>query len=44
MKNIFESVDLNHLRIKNRLIRSATWENLAEQDGSIGNDTYNIYK
>ncbi len=43
MKNIFDAVDLNNLHLKNRLIRSATWEALAEKDGSIGDDTYNIY-
>lgn len=44
MKNLFDAINLNNLHLKNRLIRSATWENLAEQDGSIGNDTYNIYR
>ena len=35
MKNLFDAVDLNNLHLKNRLIRSATWEALAEYDGSI---------
>ncbi|MBR6712828.1 MAG: NADH:flavin oxidoreductase [Selenomonadaceae bacterium] len=43
MKNIFESVELNNLRVKNRLVRSATWEGIAAPDGSIGEDTYEIY-
>ena len=32
---IFEIANLGNLILKNRLIRSATWENLAEIDGSI---------
>ena len=44
MKNIFDAVNLNGLRLKNRLIRSATWEGIAAQDGSIGDDTYEIYR
>ncbi|MBQ4419598.1 MAG: NADH:flavin oxidoreductase, partial [Synergistaceae bacterium] len=29
--------------VKNRLVRSATWEGIAGPDGSIGGDTYEIY-
>ncbi len=43
MKNIFDSVELNNLRAKNRLVRSATWEGLGELDGSITEETYKIY-
>ena len=44
MKKIFEPVALNHLNLKNRLIRSATWENLAAENGSISTETYEIYQ
>ena len=44
MKNLFEAVELNNLRVKNRLIRSATWEGIADFDGSIGENTYKIYR
>lgn len=44
MKNLFEAVELHNMRVKNRLIRSATWEGLADDDGSIGDDTYAIYR
>lgn len=44
MKNIFEAVELNNLHVKNRLVRSATWEGIAAPDGSIGEDTYKIYR
>ena len=40
---IFENAMLGNLQIKNRLIRSATWENLAKNDGSIDEKTYKIY-
>ena len=43
MKNIFDAVDLNNLHLKNRLVRSATWEGIADFDGSISDDTYEIY-
>ena len=44
MKNIFDTVELNNFHLKNRLIRSATWEALAAPDGSIFDDTYKIYR
>ena len=31
------------MSVKNRLVRSATWEGIAGSDGSIGGDTYEIY-
>lgn len=43
-RKIFQTVALNHMTTKNRLIRSATWEGLAGPDGSIMNDTYEIYR
>ena len=43
MKNLFEAVELGNLHVKNRLVRSATWEDLAAQDGSIANDTCEIF-
>jgi len=40
---IFENADLGKINLKNRLIRSATWENLANVDGAIDEKTYKIY-
>ena len=40
MKKIFEPVRLNHLSLRNRLVRSATWEGIANQDGSIKEEAY----
>lgn len=44
MKTLFDAVEMNNLHLKNRLVRSATWEGIASQDGSIGDDTYEIYR
>ncbi|MBQ6115652.1 MAG: NADH:flavin oxidoreductase [Synergistaceae bacterium] len=42
-RKIFETVRLNNLTMKNRLIRSATWEGLSDFDGSISDEAYEIY-
>ncbi|MBR6889303.1 MAG: NADH:flavin oxidoreductase [Selenomonadaceae bacterium] len=44
MKTLFDAVELNNLHLKNRLVRSATWEGIADYDGSIGENTYEIYR
>ena len=43
MKNIFEPVTLKNLSVRNRLIRSATWEGIANPDGSVTEEAYGIY-
>lgn len=43
MKHIFEPVKLNHIELKNRLVRSATWEGIANPDGSVTEEAYEIY-
>lgn len=43
-KQIFEEVNLKHLHAKNRLVRSATWEEIAKRDGSLTNESYQIYE
>ena len=42
-RTIFDTVHMNHLTLKNRLIRAATWEGLAGFDGSITDEAYSIY-
>ena len=44
MKKIFEPVKLNHMTLKNRLVRSATWEGIANPDGSVPEKAYSIYE
>ena len=43
-KQIFEPIKLNNLTLKNRLLRSATWEGIAAEDGSINEKIYSIYE
>lgn len=44
MKTIFEKKQLNNITLKNRLIRSATWEGIASPDGSVTEEAYEIYE
>ena len=44
MKNLFESAQLGKLTLKNRLIRSATWEGIALPDGGVTDEAYEIYE
>jgi len=44
MKKVFEPVQLENLKLKNRLVRSATWEGLANPDGGLPEETYAIYE
>ena len=43
-RQIFEDVQFHNLKMKNRLIRSATWEGLSDFDGSISDEAYDIYR
>lgn len=43
MKKIYEPVELKGFTAKNRLVRSATWEGIANPDGSITEEAYDIY-
>ena len=44
MKTLFDKIQMNNLTIKNRLVRSATWEGIAKLDGSIDERSYEIYE
>lgn len=43
MKKLFDEVKIGNLSIKNRFVRSATWENMTET-GHMNEDLYNIYE
>lgn len=43
MKKIFDEVELNSLKLKNRLVRSATWEGMADSAGRIPKELYDVY-
>ena len=44
MKKIFEETQMNHMRLKNRLFRSATWDGLTAEDGTIPEAQFAIYR
>ncbi|ERI91787.1 NADH oxidase domain protein [Clostridiales bacterium oral taxon 876 str. F0540] len=44
MKSLFEETKLGNITIKNRFIRSATWENMADTDGHLTEKLCDIYK
>lgn len=44
MKSLFDTTYINKLKLKNRFIRSATWENMASQDGHITPELLQLYK
>lgn len=43
MKKIFEPFTTHNFNAKNRLVRSATWENLATERGGICENSYMLY-
>jgi 2,4-dienoyl-CoA reductase-like NADH-dependent reductase (Old Yellow Enzyme family) len=42
MKKLFAKTKINQLELKNRFVRSATWEGLANPDGSCNDETANL--
>ena len=44
MKTIFETTTINRLELKNRLVRSATWEGLADPDGGVNERLVDVYR
>ena len=43
MKELFQPFEARNLKAKNRLVRSATWENLATPEGGICTNSYALY-
>ena len=43
MKTIFDGTTLGGMKLKNRLIRSATWEDLVPSDGTLPEELFDIY-
>lgn len=44
MKYIFETAQLGNLVLRNRMIRSATWEGLADEVGHMPEQLYQVYE
>lgn len=43
MKNIFDNTEIKNLKLENRLLRSATWEALADENGHFDEEIFGIY-
>lgn len=44
MKGLFDTTDLSGLELKNRFLRSATWEGIAEESGVINDKVLKVYE
>lgn len=44
MKTLFEETQIGNITVKNRFIRSATWENMATEEGRLTRELYDIYE
>jgi 2,4-dienoyl-CoA reductase-like NADH-dependent reductase (Old Yellow Enzyme family) len=44
LSTLFTETRIGKMRLKNRFIRSATWENLATEDGHMTDRLYAIYE
>lgn len=44
MKGIFDQTTLNNITLKNRLFRSATWEDMADTDGNVTEPLIEVYR
>ncbi|MCM0647149.1 NADH:flavin oxidoreductase [Clostridium swellfunianum] len=44
MKTLYEKAKLGNIIASNRFIRSATWENMASEEGHMTNELYELYE
>lgn len=44
MKHVFEQTHIGNIAVKNRLVRSATWENLAAENGHMTEKLFNLHQ
>lgn len=44
MKSLFDAVSLGTMELKNRLVRSATWENMADEHGYLTPKLFKLYE
>lgn len=44
MRKPFEETRIKNMRLKNRLVRSATWENMADEQGHMTDDLFSVYE
>lgn len=44
MKNLFDEIKIGNMKIKNRFVRSATWENMADEKGHLTDKLFKVYE
>jgi len=44
MKTLFDSTAIGEMKLKNRLWRSATWENMADEKGHLTDRLIQVYR
>ncbi|MCB9481781.1 MAG: NADH:flavin oxidoreductase [Desulfobacteraceae bacterium] len=44
MKQLFEPANIGNIKLKNRFVRSATWEGMAEESGHLNDKIFEIYE
>ena len=44
MKNLFDKTKIKNMKMKNRFLRGATWEGLADDNGHMTSELFDIYK
>lgn len=44
LKNLFEKAKIGDMELKNRFVRSATWENMADEKGHITDKLFKVYE
>lgn len=44
MKNLFDKTKIGRMEIKNRFVRSATWENMADDKGHLTDELFKTYE
>ncbi|MDR3564239.1 MAG: NADH:flavin oxidoreductase [Negativicutes bacterium] len=44
MKSLFDQTCINNMKVKNRLVRAATWENMADSAGQLTDRLWRVYE
>ena len=44
MSSVFDNINIGNINCKNRILRSATWEALADEKGFMSDKQYEIYE
>ena len=43
-KTVFDTTTINGLELRNRLVRSATWEGMGDSDGGVNERVIDVYR